>query len=118
MKLELLGKLIHYSISAFKVSIGEEPYSSWEEATENHKNLCIGVAKKITEDKDVSAKEIHDYWVEWAKTHAPYHSSIIDFDDLSSNDKIKDEIAISIIQAFTKYRNLENELTNSDTSVE
>ena len=97
-----LGKLVHGKISAFKAVIGENPYPSWEESPQHLKDVCIGGARTAL-NADCTAKDIHDYWIDRMKAINPDHPSLVPFEELSVNEKIKDEIVVSTVKIYLKY---------------
>lgn len=104
LTLENLAIIIHYTLYGFKIAIGEKEYPLWENCSKAHQDLCIRGADLISQNPNITAKEIHDFWVDWATKTNPDHQSIIPFEKLSLTEKLKDELCIVVIRAILNYK--------------
>ena len=96
-----MAKTLHAMLSAFCVANGQPAYDAWEDLKPEYVELLEGavdlVSSKCRVGDLLTPSDIHDYWMEWAKTHKSDHNCIVPFDDLSLLEKTKDALVISII---------------------
>ena len=96
-----IAKTLHVMLSAFCEANGQPAYDAWEDLKPEYVELLEGaidlVSIKCAVGDSLTPSDIHDYWMEWAKTHKSDHNCIVPFDELSPLEKAKDALIISII---------------------
>jgi hypothetical protein len=103
MDKERISLILHNMMSEFRVNMGQEPYPIWITLDESVKQLYYGAIDRVTSGEITTPEQIHDYWMEWAKTNKSDHSCIIPFEGLSGPEKAKDELVLHMIRIFNTY---------------
>jgi hypothetical protein len=100
--IESISEFLHNCISSFKLLVNEQPYKSWKYVSEETKKLYHDVIFGIKNKNINSPKEVHDYWMNYAKMNNPNHASIIEYDKLSDTEKYKDIMVFRLISEMFK----------------
>lgn len=103
------AKSLNAILSGFKTSIGEPPYSAWEDLSELRQRFLIDAIPFVCKlgnevrNHEIRCQRVHNYWIEWSQINDPTHSSLIPYSELSATEKIKDGLVVNTILAMERY---------------
>ena len=103
MNKEKIAIILHNMMSEFRCNVGQERYLPWTELDDVTKQLYYSAIDGVTKGIFTTPEQIHDYWMEWAKTNKSDHSCIVPYEELSGIEKAKDELVLNMIRIFSIY---------------
>lgn len=98
-----IAKHLHNILSGFRISNGQTPYPSFDNITSQNFELYLWAIDLVEQNPNITPIEIHNLWMEYAKNNIPDHPCIVPFEELTKEEKIKDDLTISVIKLMLKY---------------
>ena len=111
MNTEQIAQIVHTAVNTFRLTIGEEDLGTWENLDEDRKQLTRNAVTRTVEYPNISPEDQHEIWAKekreqgwtYGAEKCPKnltHPSLIPYEQLSENEKIKDKLVTNTIKAF------------------
>ena len=111
--IEYRSEIIHEVLSTISILFGSGGYPPWHTFPREDKDLVRAAVRAVTED-DADARHLHELWVEGKKKQGwrygfarnagqKTHPMMVDYDELSSREKFKDEVFVALAKLMEEY---------------
>ncbi|ADQ52942.1 hypothetical protein CL89_gp255 [Aeromonas phage PX29] len=111
LTVEQIAKVCHETCRCYNLLLGDDSLRSWSESEDWQKESCIIGVKSILQNPDMTPEESHNGWLavkradgwkygEIKDSVLKTHPCVVEYDELPMEQRIKDELFVSIVTSL------------------